>query len=93
MNDWQIDQLGCECPIHRYHVAHLCECGKVISHSQADWDAHRFHGEMINFSPEQYRHGDSFREVFDRLHARGTLPYGESSFERIYSILAEEDSQ
>ena len=34
MNNWQIDQLDCECAIHRYHVAHLCECGCVLDHGK-----------------------------------------------------------
>lgn len=87
--DWQLEQAGCECVIHRYHVAHLCSCGRVISHSQADWDTHRFHEHMINFEPKQYKHGDSFRDVFDRLSVAGTLPYGTPAFEAIYTLLAE----
>ena len=33
--------------IENYEVFHLCSCGKVISHSQAEFDAHKFHGEKF----------------------------------------------
>lgn len=89
MLDWQLEQLGCDCPIHRYHVAHICACGEVISHSQSAWDAHRFHGGMLNFSPEWYKHGDTSEEVFDRLHVFGELPYFEPIFRQLWQRFAD----
>ena len=50
----------CECLIHRYHVAHICQCGEIIAHSQSAWDYHKNHGEMVSFNPTlHYAHGDS----------------------------------
>lgn len=31
-----------------YHVAHWCECGTLISHSQNAFNAHKGHGGFIN---------------------------------------------
>ena len=40
----------CDCIVHRYHVAHICECnGEIFAHSQAQCDQHRFHqSEHLN---------------------------------------------
>jgi len=87
--DWQIDQLGCECLEHRYHVVTICGCGKLISHSQAECDEHRLHPNGINIPSEWYKHGDTASELFDRMSAYGLLPYGTEGFEAVYAVLAE----
>ena len=54
----------CECQYHRYHVVHVCGCGKLHSHSQADCDAHRrCTGESITLNSDQYVHGDTADDV------------------------------
>ena len=58
----------CECLIHRYHVAHICGCGKLISHSQAEMDQHRTHeGEWLDFDPDIYEHGDTADDILRKL--------------------------
>ncbi len=74
-NDWQYDQKDCTCPLHRYKVAHFCACGRVISHSQADFDTHKFHGGLVNFDSRWYKHGDKPRDTWGRLNVMGLLPY------------------
>ena len=60
--------LRCECLIHRYHVAHICGCGKLISHSQAEMDQHRTHeGEWLDFDPDIYEHGDTADDILRKL--------------------------
>lgn len=88
--DWQIDQLSCECVFHRYHVAHICECGALYSHSQADCDKHRMH-DCLSFDPKEYKHGDKARDVFDRLVAAGTVDLFAPAFRKVYDRFAEED--
>lgn len=90
--DSQTESFACmnnktPCPMHLYHVAHLCECGKLYSHSQSDCDRHRQH-RCINFDPIHYSHGETARDVFDKLAVMGTLPYGTESFDAVYDYFA-----
>ncbi len=82
--DWQSKQEGCTCKIHRYHVAHLCSCGRLISHSQGDWDSHKHHTAMIDVDPTWYRHGDTSDDTFGRLNAYGLLPYFDPNYTDVY---------
>lgn len=76
------------CSIHRYPVAHICPCGAIISHSQADWDEHRFHkaakhvlnddGQMFLFPSRFYEHGDTVEELLNRLLVEGLVGFDES---------------
>lgn len=61
----------CDCLYHRFHVVHICACGKIIPHSQASWDDHRFHGGMEDFSSRLYTHGDTPDEL--RRKARNKM--------------------
>jgi len=49
----------CECLYHRYHVVHICACGKLIDHSQDTMDKHREHGGMEGYPSDLYKHGDT----------------------------------
>ena len=80
-------QENCECLIHRYHVAHICECGKLYSHSQGECDEHRGH-QCINFPSGDYLHGWSAHEMFDCLTVQGTLPYGTDEYKAVYDYAA-----
>lgn len=60
----------CECTIHRYHCAHVCECGQIASHSQSSWDYHKFHGSMLTFDVALYAHGDTAEDVLRKLRDR-----------------------
>lgn len=81
--------IKCECLIHRYHVAHLCACGEVISHSQGDFDSHKHHGGMIGFHPDLYEHGDGFTDVWERLGREGKLPTDSREFEVVRAVAME----
>lgn len=71
LTDWQLNQFGCQCSFHRYHVAHLClSHGKAITHSQADWDAHRS-CHLLDFDPSDWKHGDTTKTFIDRLYVSG----------------------
>ena len=88
LNEWQLNQIGCECLIHRYHIAHICSCGKLLSHSQGDWEVHKNH-KMISFNPIEYRHGTTAKEVYDRLIAFGYVLGGGTEEERaVYDYFA-----
>ena len=63
--DQELKNYLCDCAIHRYHVAHLCSCGTIVSHSQNMWNEHRRH-DMLNFNPTCFTHGDSFSEIFNK---------------------------
>ena len=52
---------NCTCWLHRYHVAHICNCptcnGKVWDHSQGSWDDHLRSidaGLIVNVAPQDY---------------------------------------
>ena len=81
-------QEWCECLIHRYHIAHICECGKLYSHSQRACDEHRGH-RCINFPSGDYLHGWTVSEMYDYLAVRGMLPYGTDTHEVVYDKMAE----
>ena len=67
MGKGPVAEKGCECRYHRYHVVHICGCGEVISHSQADWDAHRHHNPQMRTIPSSlYRHGDTAETLLTR---------------------------
>ena len=91
LNDWQFDQRNCTCLIHRYHVAHICICGKIISHSQADFNQHKNHGGLLNFDPVWYKHGDTVTTLWDRLHGYGLLDYFNPDYTEIYMALCEKE--
>jgi len=62
----------CSCMIHRYHVAHICACERIISHSQGDWDKHKhceeiYRKEMLNFPSSLYEHGDLPTDIYRKL--------------------------
>lgn len=78
----------CECLVHRYHVAHLCACGEIISHSQAAWDAHKFHAGMIDFDPELYKDGMTASELFDTLMVYGTDVFA-PGYRAVYGYFAD----
>ncbi len=86
-NEWQFKQLGCDCIVHRYHVAHLCACGTVLDHSQGTWNRHRAH-RMLNFSPKQYKHGWGFSETFDYLSAMGLIDLFAEAYPAVYEATA-----
>lgn len=77
----------CECVFHRYNQVHICTCGELISHSQADFDAHRLHAGFINIEAIHYNHGDTASILFDRMQGYGLLPYGTPEFEKVYNVL------
>jgi hypothetical protein len=85
----QLEAMVCECEMHRYSVVHICECGRVISHSQGDWNTHKNHGAMLTTPSYHYQHGDTAKTLFDRLHAYGKLDYGSDAFRKIYDVIAE----
>jgi hypothetical protein len=69
--DWQLAQLGCQCPVHRYDVAYLCECSTIVAASSvSDHAAHR----KFAFDSRYFRHGDEMGVLFDRLHVLGKIP-------------------
>ena len=84
-------QEHCACPIHRYHVAHLCECGILYSHRQSECDEHRGHA-CVNFEPDAYMHGWTAREMFDDLMVKGALPLGTSACEKVCDFFAQEEA-
>lgn len=86
--DWQANQAGCDCEFHRYHIAHICECGALYPHIQADCDTHRAH-DCIGVDPTFIKHGDTASAVFDRLMLLGLLPYGEAAYGKVYDKMAE----
>ena len=86
--NWQQEQKECECLIHRYHCAHLCECGQLFAHSQSQCDEHRQH-DYITFDSELYKHGNTAKDMFDRLSIMGLLPYGTEAYEKVYNYAAE----
>jgi hypothetical protein len=86
--DWQAEQMGCACEYHRYEVAHICECGALHSDSPADSDAHRAH-DGLTFDSKLVKHGDSARDVFDRLQVIGLLPYGTEAYGKVYDYMAD----
>jgi len=86
--DWQIEQIGCQCIVHRYHVAHICECGKLYSHSQGDCDEHRGH-DCINFDPFFYRHGSKAKDTLDLLNVMGLLPYGSEALTKVFNYASD----
>jgi hypothetical protein len=61
-----IKEKKCDCWFHRYHVVHICACGKLIDHSQGTMDEHRFHGNMESFPSNLYRHNDTPQMLKDR---------------------------
>ena len=79
--------MKCDCMIHRYHIAHICECGHLLSHSQGDMNEHRHH-EMIDFAPEEYKHGQTASQVYNWLQVKGVLPYGTKAHEAVYDYAA-----
>lgn len=85
--DQQFKNMNCSCIIHRYHVAHVCECGKLYSHSQTDCDTHRGH-KCVNIPARDVNHGMTAWEAFELLAVRGTLPYGTESFQAVYDYFA-----
>jgi hypothetical protein len=59
---------GCSCLYHRYEIVHICPCGELISHSQGDWDEHRFHeGDWRTVHSSLYRHGDTAQDLLSRI--------------------------
>ena len=91
--DWQIDQLGCDCIYHRYQTVYICGGGKLVSHSQADWDVHRLHPNGINIDSKWYKHDDTASKLFDRMTVYGLLPYGTNEFDTVYSRMADLQEQ
>jgi hypothetical protein len=85
--DWQVNQRNCQCWFHRYHAAHICECGKLYDHSQGSCDEHRQH-KCVSFDTKYYKHGDKAKDVFDRLMVMGIMPYGTDSFRAVYDYAA-----
>ncbi len=61
------DPESCECLFHRYHVVHICACGKLISHSQAEMDEHRGHGPKESYPAALYHHGDAAKDLRARV--------------------------
>ena len=50
----------CDCEFHRYHLVHICrKCNVVTTHSQADWEEHKHHGDFESIPSQYYRHGDT----------------------------------
>ncbi len=53
-----------------YHLRHLCACGANISHSQGDFDAHKFHGGFVTIYPgtlaDAMAESDGLRERAER---------------------------
>lgn len=80
----------CECIFHRYSTVYICGCGKLVSHSQADWDAHRLHPNGINIPSKRFKHGDNAASLFDRMHIEGLLPCGSDAYEAVCSALRQE---
>ena len=79
------EHQDCPCLFHRYHIAHICECGQLYSHSQSECDEHRFH-DCISFDSGFYQHGDTAKGVFDKLTFYGVLPYGTKAMEKVYTF-------
>jgi hypothetical protein len=85
LENWK--QAGCECLIHRYHVAHVCECGKLYPHSQAACDEHRSH-VCLNIDSDLVEHGDTGDNVFDFLIVTG-LGVRQPHFQEVHHAFAE----
>ncbi len=81
------------CMYHRYHVVHICGCGKLHSHSQGDCDAHRLHKIGIDIPSEYYYHGDTADMLFNRLQIYGLLPYGTKGLENVYDFMADTEKK
>lgn len=86
---WQFEQRDCECVIHRYHIGHLCLCGEVISHSQAAFDYHKFHGGMLDFDTFWYKHGDTLADIFDRYVGYGFNSWWIENNRKVYNEIAD----
>ena len=55
-----------------YHVFHFCGCGKMLSHSQADWNEHRAcEGQWLTFPIEAFQ---ELRKIQDNAKAKGLHP-------------------
>jgi len=77
--------------INLYHVAHICKCGKLCSHSQGEFDDHLKYCEFISFPTEEYyNEGDTAAIVFDRLIAYGAINLDNPAWEKVYMYFANE---
>ena len=81
--------IECDCIFHRYKTVYICGCGKLVSHSQSDWNEHRLHPNGINISSEYYWHEDTVLTLWDRLQAYGLLPYDDNNYSSICTIIGE----
>jgi hypothetical protein len=73
---------------HRYHVVHICSCGKLYSHSQAECDEHRLHPIGIDLPSYYLEHGDTAKTLFDRISKWGLMPYGTEGYHNVYDYMA-----
>jgi hypothetical protein len=79
------------CVIHRYHVVHLCGCGKLYSHSQGDCNEHKLHPIGINIPSRFYNHGETAKQLLDKLQVYGLLPYGENGLNNVYFYFSDNE--
>ena len=82
-------QSNTPCIMHRYESVYICGCGQLISHSQGDWDEHRLHPIGISIPSEYYAHGDTAKDLFDRLSVYGELPYFDEGYRNVYNAIAD----
>lgn len=82
-------ETGCNCIYHRYNTVYICGCGKLVSHSQEDWNEHRLHLNGINIPSKYFYHEDSVITFFDRLHIWGLLPYFDENYKTVYNAISE----
>jgi hypothetical protein len=75
--------------MHRYNTVYLCSCGKLVSHSQGAWNDHRLHPNGISIPARYWNHGETARELFDKLQAYGLLPYGTPGLDNVYLFFAQ----
>lgn len=94
MDNKEYESLCCmesktPCLYHRYETVYICGCGKLVSHSQGDWNDHRLHPNGINIPSYRFYHGDTVFTLFDRLHGYGLLPYFDPNYRTVYIAIAE----
>lgn len=84
---WQWRQSDCHCPFHRFPKVYLCACGEIVPHE--DRGQHENHGGMVSAPSDWFKHGDTYLELYDRLHVFGRLNYGSPGWRAVFAKVAQ----